>query len=119
MPITALVPQIQSGKLKGLAVTSRRRYAGLPQLPTALEQGVDAEATVWMAVVGPKGLPQAVVERLNKEINAILATPEARSKLEQFGATPIGGSPQQLAHLMATDSAKWKKVIATAHVTLD
>lgn len=119
MPITALVPQIQSGKLKGLAVTSRQRFAGLPQVPTVVEQGFNAEATVWMAVVGPKGLPAQVVNRLNQDINAILETPEARSKLAQYGAAPMGGSPQQLANLMAVDSVKWKKVIDVGHITLD
>lgn len=119
MPITALVPQIQSGKLKALAVTSRQRFAGLPQVPTAIEQGVNAEGTVWMAVVGPAGLPQAVVDRLNKEINTILATPEARAKLAQFGASPMGGTPQQLSQRIASDSANWKKVIETARITLD
>lgn len=119
MPITALVPQIQSGKLTALAVTSRQRFAGLPQVPTAIEQGVNAEATVWMAVVGPAGMPQAIVDRLNKEINAILATPEARAKLAQFGAAPMGGTPQQLSQRIASDSANWKKVIETARITLD
>ncbi len=119
MPITALLPQIQAGKLKALAVTSRQRFEGLPQVPTALEQGVGADATVWMAVIGPKGLPQPVVDRLNKEINAILATPEARSKLAQYGAAALGGSPQRLSELMASDSAKWKKVIESAQITLD
>jgi tripartite-type tricarboxylate transporter receptor subunit TctC len=119
MPITALVPQIQSGKLKGLAVTSAKRFAGLPNLPTAREQGVNAEATVWFAIVGPKGMPAPVVDRLNKEVNAILATPEAREKLAQFGATTMGGTPQQLDHLMTNDSAKWKKVIEYARITLE
>ncbi|MFP5474263.1 MAG: Bug family tripartite tricarboxylate transporter substrate binding protein, partial [Gammaproteobacteria bacterium] len=119
MPITSLVPQIQVGKLKGLAVTSRQRFAGLPQVPTAIEQGIPVEATVWMAIVGPKGLPEAVVARLNTEINAVIATPEARARLEQYGAAPIGGSPQQLVQLMASDSAKWKKVIEATNITLD
>ncbi|WP_234195697.1 Bug family tripartite tricarboxylate transporter substrate binding protein [Pseudacidovorax sp. NFM-22] len=119
MPITSLVPQIQAGKLKGLAVTSRQRFAGLPQVPTAIEQGIPVEATVWMAIVGPKGLPEAVVTRLNTEINAVIATPEARARLEQYGAAPIGGNPQQLVQLMASDSAKWKKVIETTNITLD
>lgn len=119
MPITSLVPQIQAGKLKGLAVTSRQRFAGLPQVPTAIEQGIPVEATVWMAIVGPKGLPEAVVARLNTEINAVIATPEARARLEQYGAAPIGGSPQQLVQLMASDSAKWKKVIEATNITLD
>ena len=119
MPITALVPQIQSGKLIGLAVTSKQRFAGLPQLPTAIEQGVDADASVWMAVVGPRGLPAPVVDRLNKEINAILSTTEARARLAQFGAAPMGGSPQQLSQLMLNDSAKWKKIVDAARITLD
>jgi tripartite-type tricarboxylate transporter receptor subunit TctC len=119
LPVTALVSQIQAGKLKGLAVTSRQRFAGLPDVPTAIEQGIDAEATVWFAIVGPAGMPAPVVERLNKEINAILATPEARSKLAQYGASAIGGSPQQLEQRMATDSARWKKVIETARIALD
>jgi tripartite-type tricarboxylate transporter receptor subunit TctC len=118
MPITALIPQLQTGKLKGLAVTSRQRFAGLPDVPTAAEQGLDTQATVWFAVVGPRNLPPAIVSRLNKEINAILATPEARTTLAQFGAAPMGGTPQELAHLMASDSAKWQKVIKNGHITL-
>jgi tripartite-type tricarboxylate transporter receptor subunit TctC len=59
------------------------------------------------------------VDRLNTEINAILKTPEARSKLAQYGAAPLGGTPQQLSQRMASDSAKWKKVIEFAHITLD
>jgi tripartite-type tricarboxylate transporter receptor subunit TctC len=119
IPITALIPQLQSGKLKGLAVTSRKRFAGLPNLPTAIEQGVQTEATVWFAVVGPKDLPSPIVDRLNKEINAILATPEAREKLAQFGGSPMGGTPQQLGQLMTNDSAKWKKVIEYARISMD
>lgn len=118
MPITALIPQLQAGKLTGLAVTSRRRFPGLPDVPTAAEQGLDTEATVWFAVVGPHGLPAPIVARLNQDINAILATPEARANLAHFGAAPLGGTPQQLAHLMASDSAKWQKVIEDARVSL-
>lgn len=119
IPITALIPQLQSGKLKGLAVTSAKRFPGLPNLPTAIEQGVQTEATVWFAVVGPRALPAPVVERLNREINAILQTPEAREKLAQFGGSPLGGTPQQLGQMMANDSAKWKKVIDYARISLE
>lgn len=119
MPITALIPQIQSGRLKGIAVMSRQRIANLPNTPTGLEQDFDAEASVWMAIVGPKGLPEPVVSRLNREVNAILAAPQTRSKLAQFGAVALGGSAQQLKNLMASDSEKWKKVIQDAQITLD
>jgi len=119
IPATALVATLQSGKLRGLAVTSRQRFAGLPDVPTAIEQGINVESTVWFAVVGPAHMPQPVVERLNKEINSILVTPEARAKLAQFGASPMGGNPQQLAQLMASESAKWKEIIERARITLD
>jgi tripartite-type tricarboxylate transporter receptor subunit TctC len=119
IPVTALVPQIQSGKLKGIAVLTKQRFAGLPDLPTAIEQGVQAEASVWYAMVGPAGMPAPVVDRLNREINAILATPEAKSRLALAGATPMGGTAQQLGHLMANDSAKWRKVIEDARITLE
>ncbi len=119
MPITALLPQLQSGKLRGLAVTSRQRFAGLPNVPTTAEQGLQAESTVWLAVVGPRNLPAAIVNRLNKEINAVLATPEAGAKLAQYGASTLGGSPQQLAQRMTTDSVKWQKVITDARITLE
>jgi len=119
MPITAMLPQLQAGKLKALAVTSRQRFAGLPNVPTAAEQGLPLQSTVWFAVVGPRKLPVPIVQRLNKEINAILATPEARAKLAQFGGSPLGGTPEQLARLMTNDAAKWQKVIEDARITLE
>jgi tripartite-type tricarboxylate transporter receptor subunit TctC len=119
IPITALIPQIKAGKIRALAVTSRQRLDSLPQVPTAQEQGINEAATVWMAVVGPKGLPDSVVSRLNRDINAFIATPEARSKLSEYGAVPLGGSAQQLADFMVSDSAKWKRIIEGAKVTLD
>jgi len=119
MPITSLIPNVQAGKVKALAVTSRKRSPALPDVPTTAEQGVDVDATVWFAVVGPSGISSSTINRLNKEINAIISTPDAIAKLAQFGATPIGGTAQQLAHLMAADSAKWKQVIESAHIRID
>ena len=118
-PITAFIPQIQGGKMRGLAVTSAKRFAGLPDIPTAREQGVDIDASVWFAVAGPAGMPRPVVDKLNKEINAILSSPEARAKLEQYGAIVGGGSPDKLGSLMRDESAKWKQVVETANIALD
>jgi len=118
-PITAFVANIQAGKLKGLAVMSKKRFPLLPGVPTAIEQGLDIEASVWFAIVGPARLPAPVVSRLNAEINAILAMPDVRERFEQYGATAAGGTPQDLASHMASDSAKWKKVIDSARITLD
>ncbi|VCU70466.1 Tripartite tricarboxylate transporter family receptor [Pigmentiphaga humi] len=118
-PITAFIPQIQAGKMTGLAVTSKKRFPQLPDLPTAIEQGFDVEAAVWFAVAGPAGLPRPIVDKLNREINLVLDSPEGRSKLEQFGALVGGGSPEQLDTLMKGESEKWKRIIEQANIKLD
>lgn len=119
IPVTSLIANIQAGKVNGLAVTSAKRFPGLPEVPTMKEQGVDVTASVWFAVVGPAGMPKDVVDKLNTEINAILATPEARDKMAQFGAVVGGGSSADLSKLMASEADKWKKIIETAKITLD
>lgn len=118
-PVTAFIGNIQAGKLKGLAVTSKERFPLLPDVPTAIEQGVDVEATVWFAIVGPARLPAPIVNQLNAEINAIIASPDVRQRLQQYGATAAGGTPQALASQMAGDTAKWKQVIDSARITLN
>jgi tripartite-type tricarboxylate transporter receptor subunit TctC len=119
IPVTALIANIQAGKVTGLAVTSQKRFPGLPNVPTAKEQGLDVDASVWFAIVGPAGMPAPIVDRLNKEINAILQTQEAKDKLAQFGAVAGGGSAQDLHKLMDRESAKWKQIIETAKITID
>ncbi len=118
-PVTAFVPNIRSGKLKALAVTSKQRFGQLPDVPTAAEQGVDLDATLWFAIVGPAGMASPVVERLNREINAVLAMADVRERMETFGIVATGGTAAQLGEQMATDSAKWKKVIDAVNITLD
>jgi tripartite-type tricarboxylate transporter receptor subunit TctC len=117
-PLTPFIANIKAGKLKPLALTSTKRFPLLPDLSTAQEQGIDVEASVWFAVVGPAGLPDAVVRRLNTEVNAILALPDVQARLQQYGANAGGGTPQQLAERMAADRAKWKKVIDAAGITI-
>ncbi|HSW05809.1 Bug family tripartite tricarboxylate transporter substrate binding protein [Aquabacterium sp.] len=118
-PLTAFVANIKAGKLKGLAVTSKKRFPLLPDVPTAIEQGFEVEASVWFGVVGPAQLPAAVVKRLNTEINAVLALPEVSARLQEYGATVGGGTPELLAERMASDAVKWKKVIDSARITLE
>jgi len=89
-PITAFIPNISAGKLKGLAVTSKNRYPGLPDIPTAKEQGIDMVATVWFAVVGPTGMPPEVIRKLNTEINTIITSTYGKAKLQQYGAAILG-----------------------------
>ena len=118
-PVSAFIANVQGGKLNALALTSKTRFAGLPNVPTAQEQGFDIEATVWSALVAPAGAPRAVIERLNQEGNRIIAAPEARARLLQVGAIPLGGPPERLATQIAGDTAKWKRIIESAKITLE
>lgn len=118
-PITAFIPNLSAGRLRGLAVTSATRFPGLRDIPTATEQGVDVVATVWFAVVGPAGLPQEVVTALNTAINDIVGSTYGRAKLQTLGAVVHTGSPAQLRKAMDADARKWQKVISTANITLN
>ena len=118
-PVAAFIANIQAGKMRALAVTSKSRLAGLPDVPTAVEQGIELDAAVWFGVVGPAGMVRPVVERLNAEINRLLASSEGRAQLTKYAALVAGGPPERMGQLMATDAAKWKRVIEAAKITLD
>ncbi|MCZ4312647.1 tripartite tricarboxylate transporter substrate binding protein [Comamonadaceae bacterium G21597-S1] len=118
-PVTAFIPNIQSNKLVALAVTSKKRFPGLPNVATAQEMGVNLEATVWFAIVGPVGMPKPIVERLNQEINNYTSSPEGSAKLAQFGMVNVKGGPDLLGTLMTAEAAKWKKVVEAAKVTIN
>ncbi len=118
-PVTSLVSNIQAGKLKALAVTSKVRFPGMPDVPTANEQGVALEATVWSALVGPAGLAKSVVASLNQEINKYVTSAEGKAKLAALGVAPLAGTPAQLGELMSAESAKWKRVVESAKITLE
>jgi tripartite-type tricarboxylate transporter receptor subunit TctC len=118
-PLTSLVSNIQGNKLRALAVTSKNRFPGLPNVPTALEQGVDLEATVWSAMVGPAGLSKSIIATLNQEINKYTSSPEGKAKLASLGLAPLAGTPAQLSELMATEAAKWKRVVESAKITVE
>lgn len=118
-PISVFIPNLAAGKLTGLAVTSAERFPGLPDIPTAKEQGIDMVATVWFAVVGPAGMPTEIIDRLNTEINAIASSPDGQAKLQTYGAVVNAGPPALLRQMIDEDSEKWQQVISTANVTLN
>ncbi|MDO9438090.1 tripartite tricarboxylate transporter substrate binding protein [Hydrogenophaga sp.] len=118
-PITAFIPNLASGKLNGLAVTSATRFPGLPNIPTAKEQGIDMVATVWFAVVGPTGMPPDVIKALNAEINNIVNSTYGKAKLQTYGAVVNVGAPDLLRKMINEDSKKWQKVISTANISLN
>ena len=118
----ALLPHVQAGRVRLLAVTSRSRYAALPELPTVAESGVpelkDFEAIAWNAIVGPANTPGVVVERLNREFNDALRDSSIAERLTGQGMTPTGGSPQELARLMSDEARRWGPVIKRTGLTL-
>ena len=118
-PVTAFIANIQADKIRALAVTSKTRFPGLPNVPTAIEQGVDLEATVWFAVIGPAGLPKAIVTKLNAEINRFTNSVEGRAKLAQFALVPSNSPPEALGTLMTREAAKWKSVVEAAKISLE
>lgn len=119
VPVTSQISHVQANKLKALAITSKTRFAGLPNVPTANEQGIPFEATVWSAMVGPAGLPRAIIASLNTEINKYTTSAEGKAKLASLGMTALAGTPAQLSELMASEASKWKEVVESAKISLD
>ncbi len=111
--MTAAVPLLQAGKLKLLAVTTPKRIALAPNTPTMVEAGVPGfEMASWQAVYAPKGTPKAIVERLHAEIARALQQPDVQAKLHgQLGMDLVGGSPQELAALMAREIPRWAALV--------
>ncbi len=114
------LPFIEQGKLRALAVTSRKRLANLPEVPTIEEAGIAGyESLSWSGIVAPAGTPRAVILRLNAAIDRILATEEVRKKLAALGVEPVGGSPEAFAAHVRAESDKWGKLVRTAGITVN
>ena len=117
---TSLLPLIAAKRLKPLAVTGRTRWSAMKELPTVAESGfADFEAVAWNGFVAPAGTPRATIEHLNREINAILANPEIRLRIEGAGWDVAGGTPQQFSDFIAAERARWQPVIARSGAHLD
>jgi tripartite-type tricarboxylate transporter receptor subunit TctC len=115
-----ILPFVQAGKLRALAVTSEARATELPDLPTMPESGYpEFLATYWNGVLAPAGTPDTIVDQLNAAINASLATSEMRANVTKLGMTPKIASPRQFADLIATEFAQWKAVAKAADITID
>jgi tripartite-type tricarboxylate transporter receptor subunit TctC len=115
------VPQVKSGKLRALAVTSSARIPSLPDVPTVEEAlGLKGfEAVSWGGFMVPTGTAPAIVKRMNADINTVLKMPEVADKLRQQGAVIIGGTPEEFGRFIRDEIAKWKKVAQQAKVRLD
>ncbi len=115
-----MLPHAKAGKLRALAVTTLKRYPGLPDVPTVAESGLNGFETVaWFGLFAPAGTPKDIVTRLNREVNAIVALPEIRDRLLTMGMEPAPGTPEEFSARQATDIAKWKKVVAESGAKID
>lgn len=118
--MTAATPHVKSGKVRAIAQTRQKRAKGHPTVPTMAESGFPGfEATTWYGLVGPGKLPAAMTQRMNEDINKVLAMADVQEKLEQYGAEDGGGTAQQFADFIRSEQQKWAKVIKDAHVTLE
>jgi tripartite-type tricarboxylate transporter receptor subunit TctC len=115
--LAPVISHIKSGSLRALGVTFDRRFAGLPEVPTLAEAGVAGyEASAWNGVAAPARTPRAVIERLNKEINAAVAVAEVKQRLQDLGVDARASSPEGLRELLVSETAKWKAVVERAKI---
>jgi len=116
--ITVLLGQVQPGAVRALAVTGKDRFPTTPDIPPVVESGVvpNYDVNTWYGLYGPKGMPPAVVAKLNRTLNEMLAEPAIRERLGKIGAVVKGSTPQEFAQLMASEHAKWSKVRENAGI---
>ena len=118
--IVPVSPHVKSGKLKALAVTTKTRASSLPEIPTMAEAGFpNFEAVAWFGMLAPAGTPQPIIDRLNKEIVAILNTPDIKERLASLGATVVADKPDEFARFMSAEINKWAPIVKRAQISLE
>jgi len=118
--ITAALPFIKDGRLRGLATTGEKRAAALSSLPTIAESGFPGfEVNLWLAIFVPAATPRDVVVRLNAELRKTLQHPEVKSGFEKVGAEPVGNTPPEAAVFIKNEFRKWAEVIKAANIKVD
>jgi tripartite-type tricarboxylate transporter receptor subunit TctC len=115
----AMVPQVKTNRLRGIAVTTTTRNNAVPDVPTIAETLPGYEAVLWYAAWGPKGLPKDIVALWNSEIDRIVHTPDMKERMAGEGLEPAGGPPERFREVLQRDVAKWTKVVKTAGVKAD
>jgi len=117
--IPPYLPHVQSGKIRGLAVTTAKRSPAAPNLPTMQEAGVAGyEAGSWFGLLAPANTPKDIVQKLSVETRRILQLPDVKERLSGQGAEPAGGTPEEFAAFIRVEQAKWRKVIEQAAIKL-
>ena len=117
--MTASIPHIKAGKVRPLAVTTAARSALLPDLPTVADLVPGYEASGPFGLGAPKDTPPAIIDKLNREINAVLADPKVKARLADLGSEPLTGSPAAIGRMLANETEKWAKVIRAANIKVE
>jgi len=118
--VATTMQHVKSGRLRGLAVTTPKRIAAAPDIPTVAEAGVPGYGVIlWHGLVAPKGVPKAIIDKLNAELNQVLKAKELEENLAADGVTPAGGTPEQFQALIRNDIERWRKVVQQAGVKLE
>jgi tripartite-type tricarboxylate transporter receptor subunit TctC len=118
--LPSAVPQVKANNLKALGVTTAKRSAAAPGVPTIAESGLSGyDMATWYGLVAPANLPANIRNRLNKELQGILADPNFRDKLIAQGADPMPGTPEQFAAFIKSEIERWRKLIAQSQITID
>ena len=118
-PMVVPIAQVKAGKLRALAVTTASRSEALPDIPTVGEFVPGFEVSDWYGIGVPKKTPTEIVEKLNKEINAVLADPKLKARFADLGGTMFVGSPAEFGKFIAEDTEKWAKVVKFAGLKAD
>lgn len=115
-----IMPQVKAGTIQVLAVTSGKRSAAFPDIPTLGELGLKGfDALPWYGFLGPAGLPPEITARMNTELRAILSAPDVKAKLASLGADPMAMSPEEFKSFIARDTVKWTAAVKASGATVD
>ena len=118
--LNSITSNAKAGRVRALGVTGSKRVAVLPEVPTIAEAGVPGyEAITWNGIVAPVGMPRAMIDRLNAELNRALAEPGLQQKLAAIGAEPAGGTPEEFAKFIRSEYAKWGDVVRRSGAKMD
>jgi len=116
-PFSSLYPQVSGGKVRALAISTEKRSTVAPTIPTVAEQGYAGfDVSSWQGIVVPAGTPRPIVQRLNRELTKVLASPDIREKFAQFSAVPSATTPEQFGQTIREEITRWQKVAQTAGV---
>ncbi len=115
-PLPSTIGYIKAGTLRALAVTTATRSDALPDIPTVGDFVAGYEASSWQGVGAPRKTPAAIIDKLNKEINAVIAEPKIKARLADLGGTILSGSPAEFGKFIADETEKWAKVIKAANI---